>query len=286
MANERLRAAMNEAGMNAEDLARHAGVDAKTVQRWLSGRTPYSRHRVTIARALGTDERSLWPEVDVPAVAGEDRREIVAAFAHANDLLAPDWRAMLTSASSQIDLVDYTLLDIVQTPGVTGLLAAKAVAGCHVRIMISAEDSFFAQIVDMERDRADLSPAASHTHYEIAIARGHLEPLLGQSGIELREYVANRFNSIVRVDDEMLLTLHLWGTPGSQAPLLHLRRGRDDGLFERFAEHYEALWQAAATPLQPDPSIYPHPSQDPERYQPPPGAPAIPDPDQPQSERI
>ncbi|MDQ6776776.1 MAG: hypothetical protein M3071_11310 [Actinomycetota bacterium] len=275
---------MTDAGMQIDDLAQLTGVDFKTVHRWLGGRTPYSRHRASIAKALGTDERSLWPEMDTPAPAGEDRREIVAAFAHADDLLAPDWRAMLRTATSHIDLLDYTFLDIVKTPGVIDLLAAKAAAGCRVRIMISAEDSFFVQVLDMERGVADLSVAASHTHFEIAFARGYLEPLLEQPGVEVREYVANRFNSILRVDDEMLLTLHLWGTPGSQAPLLHLRRGSDEGLFERFAGHYDALWTDAATPLQPDPSVYPDPIQDPERYQPPAEEPATPNPER-ESER-
>jgi transcriptional regulator with XRE-family HTH domain len=283
MANERLRAAMTNAGIHINDLAELARVDAKTVQRWLGGRQPYSRHRQAIAKALGTDERSLWPELNKPAPAGEDRQEILAAFAYANDLLAPDWRVMLTTATSQIDLLDYTLLDVLRTPGVPDLLAAKAAAGCHVRILISAEDSFFVQVFDAERDLADLSPAASETNFEIALARGYLEPLLQQPGIEIREYVANRFNSIVRVDDEMLLTLHLWAAPGSQAPLLHLRRDGEDGLFERFAGHYDALWHHAAKPIGPDPEIYPHPDQHPDRYQPPP-EPGTPDRQQRESE--
>jgi transcriptional regulator with XRE-family HTH domain len=270
MANERLRAAMTNAGIHIDDLAELARVDAKTVQRWIGGRQPYSRHRQAIVKALGTDERSLWPELEMPAPAGEDRQEILAAFASANDLLAPDWRAMLTSATSQIDLLDYTLLDIVGTPGVPDLLAGKAADGCQVRILISAENSFFVGVLDAERGLADLSPAASETHFEIALARGYLEPLLEQSGIEIREYVANRFNSIVRVDDEMLLTLHLWAVQGSEAPLLHLRRDGEDGLFERFAGHYDALWRQASKPIEPAPDIYPHPGQNPDRYQPPP----------------
>jgi hypothetical protein len=80
---------------------------------------------------------------------------------------------------------------------------------------------------------------------------------------EIREHVANRYNSILRADDELLLTLHLWGTPGTRAPLLHLRRNSDDGLFERFAGHYDALWNQAAKPIEPDPAVYPDPTQNP-----------------------
>lgn len=254
---------MTTAGVHTDELAQRTGVDAKTVQRWLTGRTPYMRHRIQIAKVLATDQRTLWPEADLPVTAGEDRLEIIAAFAYGDDLHAPDWRAMLTNATGQIDLLDDTLTDILSTPGVTDLLTAKATAGCHVRVLISSPDSFFAQATDLEQDAGDLSPAESPTQRQIAVARGHLEPLLQWPGILIREYVAGRFNSILRVDDEMLLTLHLFATPGSRAPLLHLRRQSNDGLFDRFASHYQAIWQHATTPFQPDPELHSRQSTDP-----------------------
>jgi len=40
----------------------------------------------------------------------------------------------------------------------------------------------------------------------------------------------------------------LYATPGASAPLLHLRRQAADGLFDRFAGHFEAIW-ATTTPV-------------------------------------
>ena len=40
----------------------------------------------------------------------------------------------------------------------------------------------------------------------------------------------------------MLLTIHLHGTPGFQAPTLHLRRQRDYGIFDQIARHLEDVW--------------------------------------------
>ncbi len=48
----------------------------------------------------------------------------------------------------------------------------------------------------------------------------------------------------------MLLTVRLYGTPGFQAPLIHLRRERDYGIFDQLAAHIEDLWQNAE-PLVP-----------------------------------
>jgi hypothetical protein len=43
-----------------------------------------------------------------------------------------------------------------------------------------------------------------------------LQPLIGQPRIEIREYIAARFNTILRFDEQMLVTLHLWAQPTIQ----------------------------------------------------------------------
>ncbi len=78
-----------------------------------------------------------------------------------------------------------------------------------------------------------------------------LRPLIGRSGIEVHGYVSSRFNSILRVDEQMLVSLHLWAQGTLEAPLLNLQRTGPEGLFDRFAEHYDALWQDASLPLKP-----------------------------------
>lgn len=59
-----------------------------------------------------------------------------------------------------------------------------------------------------------------------------LEPLFAQRNLKIREYIAARFNTILRFDDNMLVTLHLWAQPTTQAPFLHLKRRGDGGLFD------------------------------------------------------
>lgn len=53
------------------------------------------------------------------------------------------------------------------------------------------------------------------------------------------------YNSVFCFDDEMVVTPHRFGTPGFTAPLLYLRRLGPYGIFESFAEHFEAVWQSA-----------------------------------------
>ena len=63
--HERLRAAIAASGLSRDEIAEGAGVDAKTLERWVStGRTPHARNRKALADALGLDPSDLWPEAD------------------------------------------------------------------------------------------------------------------------------------------------------------------------------------------------------------------------------
>ncbi len=98
MANENLKIALQRAGLTAEQFAEIISVDPKTVQRWVGGRTPYARHRATVARALDLAEHALWPD-DVPppaanpdlhAVDRESGSEVIGTWAYDTDPGAPD----------------------------------------------------------------------------------------------------------------------------------------------------------------------------------------------------
>lgn len=224
MANDKLRAALQGAGLAPDDLAQIVRVDVRTVRRWLSGRTPYPRQRGKVARALDTTEHALWPGVAtaLPARArAAQPTDLLAGYPAASDLAAPDWKTLMRDATEQIELLGDTLIPILGTPGVPQLLATKATHGCDVRILVS----------DPGR---------------------HLAPLLDQHGIEIRVLEVPAQHTIHRFDEQLLLTLHLLGQDADQAPLLHLRRAAPGGLFDRLAQHYNHLWEQDSQPIDPD----------------------------------
>jgi transcriptional regulator with XRE-family HTH domain len=273
MANERLRAALVKAGLELEDLAARVDVDSKTVQRWLGGRTPHARHRAKVTHVLDCDEQALWPELAQASRPPDDSRELAGIFAAANDLRAPDWRPLLREAREHIDLLDYTLTDIITAPQVAELLAAKAAAGCQVRILIAHPKSIWVTSLAQQlgQDTAD-ADGNTRLDREISTSRSHLEPLIGNAGIELRTFWAERTNTILRFDNQMLVSLHLYATPGPQAPLIHLRRSGDQGLFDRFADHLDAIFQDASEPIEPNPELFPPPVEMAASSEPSPGA--------------
>jgi len=62
VANERLRAAILASGLGIQATADAVGVDRKTIERWISGRTPYRRHQYALASLLAVDLPYLWPD--------------------------------------------------------------------------------------------------------------------------------------------------------------------------------------------------------------------------------
>ncbi|MBV9836825.1 MAG: hypothetical protein JO156_01810 [Solirubrobacterales bacterium] len=270
MANERLRQAIYHAGLDPDQFAELIKVDVKTVHRWLAGRPAYPRHRASAANALGLQEHELWPDTTPVPVAGHDlRREVKAVFASAEHPDAPNWRDLLDHAVEQIELLGDSLIEILATPGVIDTLAAKATSGCQVRILISAADSIFlearaAELGQQGQDYIGRTPL----HREVETARGHLEPLTRHDAIELRQFYADPRYTILRFDEQMLVSLHLRRVPAAQAPLLELHREHDGGLFDEFSNHLRAIATTASQPIEPAPELYPDPNIHRDRYEP------------------
>jgi len=238
MTNDRLRAAFTRAGVSEQAAAREAGVDLKTVQRWVAGRVPHPVSRRTIATLVDEDEEFLWPRARrADAATSDATSEIVTAYAHRSEFPIHRWWELFTTVTDQLDLLGYTLFFLPQQhPQLSDLLAEKAQAGCRIRLTIANPESEQVRVRDAEEHQAITIGV------RIASTLEWLEPLLGVDGIQVGFQDAPLYNSIFRFDDQMLVTPHLYATPGHSAPLFQLRRLCERGLFDRFAGHFEAIW--------------------------------------------
>lgn len=234
MANENLKNALRHAGLTVEQFAAIINVDPKTVQRWVAGRTPYPRHRATIARALDLTEHELWPD-DVPPPADpglSDRRatgDVSGSWGRSSDPGAPDPVTLLADTVQRIDVLESETGALLLLPGVLDALHDRALAGCEVRV---------------------LTTAPLH----------ELGPLIGQERVELRVVTAWSTPALLLAGDTMLLSIPV-ADPGLPA-LLSLRRQNDDGLFDRLTDHFQTLWDTARILTSPAPLIEPQPAAD------------------------
>jgi len=118
MANERLRSALLENGVTPNALAEVLDVDPKSVERWVSGRTPYRRHRYAVAAHLGVDEAYIWPESLTPGqIASASESEIVNIYPHRWAVPSEMWRHIFDAAETDIGVLVYSGLFLSEDTG-------------------------------------------------------------------------------------------------------------------------------------------------------------------------
>ncbi len=230
---------MARAGVTAGVLSRTVGVDVKTVGRWLAGRLPHPRHRAATASFLDEDEAFLWPDAQSRTFGNRKvGAEIVSAYAYRSDLPTAQWWHLISSAGREVDLLGYTLYFLpMQHPQFTDTLIERAERGCRIRIALADPESRHVADRDVEED------VALTIAIRVRTTLKYFASLRGCPGIEIRFQDAPLYNSVFRFDDQMLVTPHLYATQGAAAPLLHLRHLGGRGLYARFAEHFDLIWE-------------------------------------------
>jgi hypothetical protein len=63
--------------------------------------------------------------------------------------------------------------------------------------------------------------------------------------VEIRLHDVPLYNAVYRFDDQMLVTPYLYRLHGYQHPLLHIKRLGPAGIFESYAQQFEAIWAEA-----------------------------------------
>jgi hypothetical protein len=246
MANERLRGAFAARALTVDAVAARTGVDPKTVQRWLAGRTPHARHRWAVAALVREDEAYLWP-----ATAGNRQmpdavaHELLTLYAHRADVRPALWRTLFDQVRQDLDILVYAAVFLPEQQfDLLDLLRARAAAGCIVRIALGDPSSPKL----LERGAEEKFGSGIVSRAENALK--HYEPLHDCPGVEIRVHGTTLYNSIYRFDDTMLVNTHVWALSAFAAPVLHVRRLVAGGLFDTFAQSFEAVW-ATATPAYP-----------------------------------
>ncbi|MGW9429196.1 XRE family transcriptional regulator [Streptomyces decoyicus] len=241
MPNERLRAAMAAGGWTHATLATRAEVDPKSVERWVNlGRTPRRATALLAAETLGEDVHALWPALRQARSARAVSSELVALYDQRADVPVSAFTDMLAEARENIDVLVYAAVFLHEGfPRLNDLLRERAAEGCSVRIALGDAES--ANV----RQRGEEERFGHGIESRCRLALMHYRPLLGVPGIEIRTHETTLYNSIYRADDQLLANAHVWGVNAYGAPVWHLRRNGDGGIFDTYAQSFDAVWTTA-----------------------------------------
>ncbi|MGW0185437.1 helix-turn-helix domain-containing protein [Streptomyces sp. NPDC003362] len=241
MPNERLRAVMAAGGWTYESLAAKAEVDPKSVERWVNlGRVPRRRTAHKAAEILGADVHALWPALRQAKAARAVSPELVALYGHRADLPVSVFIELLAAARARLDILVYAAVFLHEAyPRLNELLRERAEAGCAVRIALGDANS-----PNVQRRGAE-EQFGYGIESRCRLALMHCRPLLAVQGIEVRTHGTTLYNSLYRADDQMLVNAHVFGTNAYRSPVWHLRRNDPGGMFDTYADSFEAVWQTA-----------------------------------------
>jgi transcriptional regulator with XRE-family HTH domain len=240
MPNERLRAALLERGLTPVVLGEEVGVDHKTVERWLSGRVPYRRHRYAVAARLHLDETYLWPDAlsrEQVAVASDS--EVLAIYPHRSDVPRDVWERLFAPAERDIGVLVYSGLALAEDTGVQKILAERAREGVRVRVLLGDPDS--PQVAERGKDEGVGDAMAARIRNVLVL----YQALRATEGVEFRFHRTVLYNSIYRGDEQLLVNTHIFGMPASRAPVWHLRKVAGGEIASTYLESFERVWDTA-----------------------------------------
>lgn len=243
MRNERLREAIAAVGMKINDLGPVVGVNTKTAQRWVyEGRVPRRKTADRVSHHLGVPVDWLWPEID-----GDENRvpaDLVRLYTHRLDAPRQLWLELIRGARSQIDILGIAGLFLLEdNPAVVGLLKRKADLGVTMRIALTDPDSAAIRRRSGEEMLFDVLVNRAE------IARDAFDPLFAMASVEYRPHAATVYTSIFRFDEQMLVNQHMFGIYGYLAPLMHLQRVDEGGLFDMFMTSFDRVWHVSGSPI-------------------------------------
>lgn len=190
------------------------------------------------AVALREDMSYLWPALEQGRRQRGMHPDLVAIYASRAEAPVGMWRALFEQAQREIGTLVYAAVFLhEQWPGFNQLLRTKATAGCRVRILLGEPDC----PAVVSRGQEEKYGLGIETRCRQALM--HYVPLITVPGVEVHQHDTTLYNSIYIGDDQMIVNAHRFGINAYAAPLLHLRRSLDGGLFDGYVASFEDVWQ-------------------------------------------
>jgi transcriptional regulator with XRE-family HTH domain len=242
MANERLRRAIQRAGLQLEDVAAHVEIDVKTAERWITkGRLPHARNRARAAQLLGVDELELWPE------AAEDRHgraasdgELIRVYSHRGAVPRDRWYELTEATRERLDLLIHAGLFLPDgRSDFPALVRRKAQDGVKVRLLYGDPDSEAVALRGAEEGIGDGLAA------RIRLALAYMRETFDEPAVAVRLHGTTLYNSLYRYDDDLLVNVHTYGASAGQSPVLHLRQVPGARMFDHYMGSFKRVWHAA-----------------------------------------
>jgi transcriptional regulator with XRE-family HTH domain len=242
MPNERLRRAIQHAGLRLEDVAERVEIDVKTAERWITkGRVPHARNRARTAELLSVDELDLWPDAAQGRNGGSaSDGEVLRIYAQRGSVPSERWSELLETTAERLDLLAHAGLFLPDSRSdFASVVRQKAEDGVRVRLLYGDPDGDAVALRGREEGIGEGLAA------RIRLVLTYMREAIECPGVAVRLHDTTLYNSLYRYDDELLVNSHVYGMPAGTSPMLHLRRLPGGRLFDHYMASFERVWELA-----------------------------------------
>jgi transcriptional regulator with XRE-family HTH domain len=245
--NESLRERVQARKLSDRRFADGVGVSLKTVQRWL-GDVDHKVREENARRAaevLGCTPHDLWPEqYPVPAgshpAAGWVKPFTATVYATRSQVPVRIWRQHFAGAQRSVDILVFAATFLFDTvDDFVDILVDAAGRGVAVRLLIGDPDGASMTLRGDEEGIGEAVVARCRTTVEL------LAPRATTPGLAIRMHQTTLYTSMFRVDDDMILNFHIYGSPGRNNPVMVFARADEPRLWATFDQAFNRVWDNA-----------------------------------------
>jgi transcriptional regulator with XRE-family HTH domain len=242
MVNQRLRNALVAAEITQPQLAEKVGVDAKSVERWITqDRVPHATTRTRVSRVLGQDETYFWPALlGTEQSRNATESELVQIWPTRNTVPGEVWRSLFNQARAQIDVLVYAGGFLIEAYDLVEVIATKAAAEVNFRILLGDPRC---EAVRQRGIEEGLPKLADRCQSSLE----YLHEVVPLDGVQIRTHQTTLYASQFRFDDALLVNNHTYGSWAARSPVMHLRKVPGGQLFDYYAHAFDRVWQTGRT---------------------------------------
>lgn len=239
--NERLRGSVNAAGYSLTEFAAKIGVVPKTAERWITqDRVPRPRLRSLTCGLLQVDELYLWPDLaDDPRTQSASRAELIEFFPARSTVPVDLWGRLVGRADECCDLLAYAASFLPEHVDIVPRLIDRARRGVRIRVLLGDPQS---AAVALRGEEEGFGDGVAH---RIQLSLHYFQEALVVPGFELRLHATTLYASLFRADSAVLANIHVFGSPASQSPVLHLQRIPGGRVFDHYMRSFDRVWDSA-----------------------------------------
>lgn len=246
--NIALELAMRTKGISTRRLAERIDVTEKTVRRWLADADwkvqDVNAHAA--ADVLECTPHDLWAS-QFPAEPPACRPATGTAVTF-NPTFYPTrtqvpitlWQNHFANARESIDILVFAATFLFDTlDGFTTTLIDAAQRGAQVRFLVGDPGGDNMILRGEEEGIGNSVIARSRNSVEL------LTPHLHTPGLQVRTHQTTLYTSIFRVDEDMIINFHVYGSPGRDNPVMIFSRPDEPRLWATFERAFTRVWDQA-----------------------------------------